>query len=68
MHFVVGGPERCAREIADFAAATGISHVSIQPTWVGLPHASSLDSLRRLGEEVMPRVAEQFSATVASGN
>jgi alkanesulfonate monooxygenase SsuD/methylene tetrahydromethanopterin reductase-like flavin-dependent oxidoreductase (luciferase family) len=64
MHFVVGGPERCAREIADFAAATGLTHVSIQPTWVGLPHAASLASLRRLGEEVMPRVAEQAGAMV----
>lgn len=61
-HFVVGGPERCAREIADFVAATGITHVSVQPTWVGLPHAASMASLQRLGEAVMPRVAEHLSA------
>ena len=64
MHFVVGGPERCARELADFAAATGLTHVSVQPTWVGLPHAASLASLRRLGEAVMPRIAEELGATV----
>jgi alkanesulfonate monooxygenase SsuD/methylene tetrahydromethanopterin reductase-like flavin-dependent oxidoreductase (luciferase family) len=64
MHFVVGGPERCARELADFAAATGLTHVSIQPTWVGLPHAASMASLRRLGAEVMPRVADHLGATV----
>ncbi|MFN8540782.1 MAG: LLM class flavin-dependent oxidoreductase [Thermomicrobiales bacterium] len=68
MHFVVGGPERCASEIANFAAATGITHVSIQPTWVGLPHAASLASLRRLGEAVMPRVAGQLRAPVVAGN
>lgn len=55
-HFIVGGPEHCAREIADFQAATGITHVSIQPTWIDLPHAASMASLRRLGEEVMPLV------------
>jgi alkanesulfonate monooxygenase SsuD/methylene tetrahydromethanopterin reductase-like flavin-dependent oxidoreductase (luciferase family) len=64
MHFIVGGPDRCAREIADFAAATGITHVSIQPTWVGLPHATSMASLRRLGQDVMPLVADHLGATV----
>ncbi len=57
LNFIVGGPEKCAREIAAFQAATGISHVSIQTTWVGLPHDAAMASLRRLGEEVMPRVA-----------
>ena len=62
LHFVVGGPERCASEIAAFSAATGLTHVSIQPTWIGLPHAASMASLRRLGERVMPLVAESAGA------
>lgn len=57
LHFIVGGPERCAREIAEFQAATGISHVSIQPNWIGLAHTAALASLQHLGEEVMPLVA-----------
>lgn len=58
LHFVVGGPEKCARELAAFAAASGISHVSIQPNWVGVSHAAAMASLERLGAEVMPRVAQ----------
>lgn len=68
LHFIVGGPEKCAREIAAFAAATGLTHLSVQPNWEGLPHANAMASLRRLGEEVMPRVAELLAANeVASG-
>ena len=57
-HFIVGGPEKCAREIADLATATGLTHLSVQPTWEGLSQSLTLASLRRLGEKVMPRVAE----------
>jgi alkanesulfonate monooxygenase SsuD/methylene tetrahydromethanopterin reductase-like flavin-dependent oxidoreductase (luciferase family) len=65
LHFIVGGPGKVAREIADFAAATGLTHLSIQPTWESLPHAAAMASLRRLGEEVMPRVAELLDARQA---
>lgn len=57
-HFIVGGPEKCAREIAALVAATGLTHLSVQPTWEGLSQTLTLASLRRIGEEVMPRVAE----------
>ncbi len=62
LHFVVGGPEKCARELAAFAAATGLSHVSIQPNWIGVPHAAAMASLRRFGEDVMPRVSALLTA------
>lgn len=64
LHFIVGGPEKCAREIAAFAAATGLTHLSVQPNWEGLSHANAMASLRRLGEEVIPRVSELLAAAV----
>lgn len=57
-HFIVGGPEKCAREIAELVAATDLTHLSVQPTWEGLSQAATLASLKRFGEGVMPRVAE----------
>lgn len=56
LHFIVGGPERCAREVAALGEVTGLTHLSLQPTWEGLPHELSTASLRRFGEEVLPRL------------
>jgi alkanesulfonate monooxygenase SsuD/methylene tetrahydromethanopterin reductase-like flavin-dependent oxidoreductase (luciferase family) len=58
LRFIVGGPERCAREIAALQAATGLTHLSIQPVWHSLPQAATMASLRRFGEDVIPRLAE----------
>ena len=57
--FVVGGPERCAREIAALRAATGLTHLSVQPTWVGLDPALATASLRRFGERVLGAVGSR---------
>jgi len=65
-HFIVGGAEKCAREIADLVAATGLTHLSMQPTWEGLSQTLTLASLRRLGERVMPRVAELLAGREAT--
>ena len=67
LHFIVGGPEKCAREIAAFVAATGISHLSIQPIWEGLEHGQAIASLRRFGAEVMPRAEALIGAERAAG-
>ena len=55
-HLIVGGPERCAAEIAALREATGLTHLSVQPTWEGLTHEQSSASLRRFGEAVIPRL------------
>jgi alkanesulfonate monooxygenase SsuD/methylene tetrahydromethanopterin reductase-like flavin-dependent oxidoreductase (luciferase family) len=68
LHFIVGGPEKCAREIAAFAAATGLTHLSVQPNWEGLSHANAMASLRRLGEDVMPRVAKLMATRACLTN
>ncbi|HET8628645.1 MAG TPA: LLM class flavin-dependent oxidoreductase [Thermomicrobiales bacterium] len=59
LRFVVGGPERCAREIAALGAATGMTHLSVQPTWQGLDFALATASLRRFGESVLPAVGRR---------
>jgi alkanesulfonate monooxygenase SsuD/methylene tetrahydromethanopterin reductase-like flavin-dependent oxidoreductase (luciferase family) len=56
LHFVVGGPERCARQLTDLREATGLTHLSMQPNWIDLPHDRALASLRRFGEQVIPRL------------
>lgn len=54
MHFIVGGPEHCLREIRALGAATGMTHLSMQPLWKGLDIELSTASLRRFGEQVLP--------------
>lgn len=56
LHFIVGGAEKCAREIAAFVGATGITHLSVQPTWIGITQELTMASLQRFGAAVMPRV------------
>lgn len=56
LHLIVGGPERCAREIDALREATGMTHLSLQPSWVGLDAALTTASLRRFGEAVLPRL------------
>lgn len=69
LHFIVGGPEKCAREIAAFVGTTGLTHLSVQPTWIGVTQAMSMASLQRFGAAVMPRVEALLgAATVTAGH
>lgn len=54
MHFIVGGPEHCLREVRALGTATGMTHLSLQPLWKGLDIERSTASLRRFGEQVLP--------------
>lgn len=56
LHFIVGGPEHCACAIATLGEATGLTHLSVQPTWQGLDYDLATASLRRFGESVLPRL------------
>lgn len=55
-HLIVGGPETCARQIAELHEVTGLTHLSVQPTWVGLSHEHAMASIRRFGEAIIPRL------------
>lgn len=54
LHFIVGGPEHCLREARALGAATGMTHLSLQPVWQGLDAGLATASLRRFGERVLP--------------
>lgn len=56
MHFWVGGPETVACQLRELQAATGLTHLSMQPTWENLPQAAALASLRRYAERVTPKL------------
>lgn len=53
MHFCVGGPDTVAAHLRELRHVTGLTHLSLQPTWEDLPQAAALASLRRYAE-LMP--------------
>ena len=56
LHFCVGGPDTVVRHLADLRETTGLSHLSIQPTWEDLPTAQGSASLQRFAALVRPRL------------
>jgi alkanesulfonate monooxygenase SsuD/methylene tetrahydromethanopterin reductase-like flavin-dependent oxidoreductase (luciferase family) len=68
LHFIVGGPERVAREIATFVGATGITHLSVQPTWIGMTQELTMASLHRFGAAVMPHVEALLGAATVTAD
>lgn len=53
MHFCVGGPDTVAAHLRELRQVTGLTHLSLQPTWEDLPQEAALASLRRYAE-LMP--------------
>lgn len=56
--FILGGPAECAEAIRGCARATGATEMIFRLHWPGMDHATVLRSLRLLGENVLPQVAE----------
>lgn len=56
LQFILATPDACVAELADLGGATGMTHVSIQPNWNGIPHDASLRSIELMGREVLPRL------------
>lgn len=54
LQFVIGDPDECVAQLRTLAATTGMTHLSIQPSWDGMSHAASLRSIELLGERVLP--------------
>jgi alkanesulfonate monooxygenase SsuD/methylene tetrahydromethanopterin reductase-like flavin-dependent oxidoreductase (luciferase family) len=52
--FLIGSPDTVADKIADLAEA-GFDHFIFRVSWMGLPFERSLETVRRLAAEVMPR-------------
>ncbi len=56
-HMTIGDAAHVREELVEFGKTTGISHLSIQPTWEYLDPALVNASLRRFGEAVLRALA-----------
>ncbi len=54
LHFCVGGPETVLAHLRHLRDVTGLTHLSMQPTWENLPSDATCASLRRYAELVAP--------------
>mgnify|MGYP005854590835 CR=1 FL=1 len=52
--FIIGSPEECVAQIEEYRAL-GVEEVVLRMQWPGMPPEPVLRSLRRFGEEVLPR-------------
>jgi alkanesulfonate monooxygenase SsuD/methylene tetrahydromethanopterin reductase-like flavin-dependent oxidoreductase (luciferase family) len=56
LQFCVGGPETVLAYLTELREVTGLTHLSMQPTWEDLPAETTSASLRRYAELVAPRL------------
>ena len=56
INFVVGGPESVARQLLRLHEEVPFDVANVEVRWAGLSHDQVLDSLRRLMEDVVPRL------------
>ncbi len=56
INFIVGGPGSVARQLRALHAEVPFDVANVEVRWAGLEHRMVLDSLRRLVEDVMPKV------------
>ncbi len=54
INFVVGGPESVARQLLGLHEQVPFDVANLEPRWLGLSHADTLDGLRRLMADVVP--------------
>lgn len=54
MNFIVGGPERLARQLMQLHQAAPFDVANLEVRWEGLTHVHVLDSLRRLMKDAVP--------------
>ena len=56
LNFIVGGPDTVAAQLRDLHARAPFDVANVEVRWAGLTHTAVRDSLRRLMEEVVPRL------------
>ena len=59
INFLVGGPDSVARQLLDLHEQVPFDVANVELRWAGLAHAQVLESLRRLMEDVVPRLARR---------
>ncbi len=58
INFLVGGPERVAREIRSLRKRVPFDVLNVEVRWADLSHEQTCESLRRLMDEVAPRLSD----------
>lgn len=56
LNFLVGGPETVARQLRGLREEVPFDVANVEVRWAGLTHEQVCDSLRRLMEDVVPRL------------
>ncbi len=57
INFVIGGPESVASQLLALHEDVPFDVANVEVRWAGLSHEQVCDSMRRLMEDVMPRIA-----------
>ena len=52
--FVVGTPERCFEQLAEWRTLVGVTHLIVRAHWAGMPEVEAAQSLQLLSSEVLP--------------
>ncbi|MFQ5895079.1 MAG: LLM class flavin-dependent oxidoreductase, partial [Nitrospinota bacterium] len=52
--FILGGPEECAEQVLAHHRRLGVNHFIFSIQWPGMPQGLVLETLQRVGEEVLP--------------
>jgi alkanesulfonate monooxygenase SsuD/methylene tetrahydromethanopterin reductase-like flavin-dependent oxidoreductase (luciferase family) len=52
--FILGSPEECFTQLRAFVEGAGVNYFLLRTHWSGLPVSAALQSMRLLGDEVLP--------------
>lgn len=52
--FIVGTPDRCFEQLAEWRTRIGVTHLIIRGHWAGMPEVEAARSLQLLSNEVLP--------------
>ena len=55
--FIIGTPEDCAQELQRYRDELGVTTMIARLQWPGMPHEKTLNVIRLIGEQVLPRLA-----------
>lgn len=60
--FILGSAEECTRALVEYHERLGVNHFILRSAWPGMPVEATLESMRRLSDEVLPAVREAVSS------
>ncbi len=66
INFIVGGPESVARQLLDLHREAPFDVANVEVRWAGLSHELMIESVRRLMEEVVPRLKSEWPSRASA--